>query len=209
MSALIDLWSSKKERDWRIALDQYWSFVRPVNLGLERELNDLKIESIEALDAIRWYDFLRDKYFRWKYTAPNRYATTSMALKKYKDSNQLDRLFDIKKRLLAFNTSEVLTGLSIASEIRGLGVAGASGLLSLMFPNIFGTVDQFIVKALWQLPELSENSDLKRMKPESLTLRDGVILIDIMQRKANENNQLFSTDFWTPRKIDMILWASR
>ena len=25
--------------------------------------------------------------------------------------------------------------------------------------------------------------------------------------KANELNQRFDTDFWTPRKIDMVLWS--
>ena len=78
-----------------------------------------------------------------------------------------------------------------------------------MYPNNFATVDQFAVKALCQIPGLPESSDLKKMKPDNLTLRDGIILINIMQRKAKENNKVFGTDFWTPRKIDMILWASR
>lgn len=73
----------------------------------------------------------------------------------------------------------------------------------------FATVDQFVVKALCQIPELPERSKLERMKPEGLTLADGRILTEIMQRKATENNQIFVTDFWTPRKIDMVLWASR
>lgn len=78
-----------------------------------------------------------------------------------------------------------------------------------MYPNNFATVDQFAVKALCQISSLPESSSLNKMKPESLTLRNGIILINIMLRKAKENNMIFGTDFWTPRKIDMILWASR
>jgi hypothetical protein len=209
MTPINSLWESKNERDWKIALENYWSFVRPENIKLEEKLNDLKLEKIISLDPVGWYNFLHDEYFRWKYTAPNRYASTTLALKKYKESNQLDGLFDIKKRLVNFDTSDIRIGLSIAKEIRGLGIAGASGLLSLMYPEKFATVDQFVVRAFWQIPGLSESTDLKKMKPENLTLRDGVILINIMIRKAKENNILFATDFWNPRKIDMILWAAR
>ena len=46
------------------------------------------------------------------------------------------------------------------------------------------------------------------MSPDALSIKTGVILIDIMRRKAAENNVVFDTDMWTPRKIDMgILWT--
>jgi len=209
MITINNLWESSNEHDWKVALENYWSFVRPENIELERELNDLKLERIDNLDSIGWYDFLHNKYFRWKYTAPNRYASTTLALIRYKDSNQLDSLFDIKKRLLRFNISDISIGISIAKEIHGLGIAGASGLLSLMYPNNFATVDQFVVKALSQISDLKESFHLKMMKADNLTLRNGIVLINIMQEKAKNNNRIFGTDFWTPRKIDMVLWSSR
>ena len=45
------------------------------------------------------------------------------------------------------------------------------------------------------------------MNPEGLKIKDGIILVNIMKEKAAELNAKFNTDFWTPRKIDMILWA--
>jgi len=45
------------------------------------------------------------------------------------------------------------------------------------------------------------------MSPENLSISDGVLLIDILTRKANENNELFGVSSWTPRKIDMVLWT--
>lgn len=209
MTPINSLWKSKNERDWKVALENYWSFVRPGNIKLEKELNELRLDKINNLDPIGWYDFLHDEYFRWKYTAANRYASTTLTLEKFKEPNRLDILFDIKNRLVSFDTSNIALGLSIAKEIPGLGIAGASGLLSLMYPDKFATVDQFVVKAFWQISDLSEGGDLKKMKPENLTLNDGVILINIMRGKAKENNMIFETSFWTPRKIDMVLWGAR
>jgi hypothetical protein len=221
MNAISNLWSSHSEIDWKNSLNNYWSYVRKENIELERNLNNLKISEIENLDKFEWYDFLFDKYFRWKYTAPNRYATTTKYLCRYKDLNQLDKLFDIKKRLLNNSVFDIKLGLSIAMEIKGLGIAGASGLLSLMYPDIYGTVDQFLVKALKNIQDLPK-SDLfelqkikliKTKKPDDeiydIKLENGIFLIDIMSRKAKSNNEIFGTNFWTPRKIDMILWSTR
>jgi hypothetical protein len=151
---------------------------------------------------------LRDEYFRWKYTAPNRYATTTRSLGKHvAEPGGLAELNRIKCRLLALDLDNVQAGLSLACEIKGLGTAGASGLLALMYPTAFATVDQFAVKALRGVGGLPEEAELAKMKPESLTIRNGIVLIGIMRRKAAENNCLFGVTTWTPRKIDQILWT--
>ena len=88
-----------------------------------------------------------------------------------------------------------------------MGIAGASGLLSVLFPDYFGTVDQFVVKSLLRINELNELENLVRMRPEALTLADGVMLEQVLRAKADELNRIFQTGTWTPRKIDKILWA--
>ena len=45
------------------------------------------------------------------------------------------------------------------------------------------------------------------MSPEGLTIKDGVVLITIMRRKAASLNEAFAIDSWTPRKVDMVLWT--
>jgi hypothetical protein len=157
------------------------------------------------LDQLGWFKFLHEKYFRWKYTAPNRYITTTRSLKRYKDLNQLENLFQIKQRLLNLDLSDIRNSLMTANEIYGLGIAGASGLLSLMYPYAFATVDQFAIKALREIPDLPENQELKMMNPDNITLKNGIILISLIRQKAKDNNDIFSSEFWTPRKIDMIL----
>ena len=76
-----------------------------------------------------------------------------------------------------------------------------------MYPGKFGTVDQFAVKALWQVPELPEAKALTRMNPMGLAVSDGVLLIDIFRRKAADLNRIFNSLVWTPRKLDMVLWT--
>lgn len=202
-----ELWNSKNPEVWEKVLLRYWEFVKPSNTALEQSMGKLNVNHLEQLDARGWYEFLKNKYFRWKYTANNRYATTTASLLRYQNENALEELYNIKLRLISLDPSDIAYGLKTAQEIRGLGCAGASGLLSLLYPSSFGTVDQFAVKALREVGGLSEANVLHRMKENSLTTKDGVILIQIMQRKATQLNQLFRTAEWTPRKIDMVLWT--
>jgi len=202
-----ELWHSGNAHAWNQALERYMRFVKPADVELIRELEPLNLERIRELDAQGWYDFLFDKYFRWKYTAANRLATTRRSLSKYTENGRLDELLSIKERLLSFPKRDIKQGLLIATSIHGLGIAGASGLLTLMYPDQFGTVDQFVVKALRQVEGLPQRAALERMNPEGLKPTDGVILIQIMRDKAVENNRAFTMDSWTPKKIDEILWT--
>lgn len=202
-----ELWHSRDERAWTQALERYMRYVKPADVELVRELEPLDLDRVRLLDAQGWYDFLFHKYFRWKYTAPNRLATTRRSLSKYAETSTLDELLSIKERLLSFSKTDIEQGLRLASSIRGLGIAGASGLLTLMYPEHFGTVDQFVVKALREVDGLPQRAVVERMNPEGLKPADGVILIQIMRDKAAENNRTFGTDTWTPKKIDEILWT--
>jgi hypothetical protein len=129
-----DLWISEDPNAWDDALKRYWSFVQPRNLELEQSLDALDIGRIRRMDAPAWCGFLRDEYFRWKFTAPNRYATTTRQLQRYAHSGELEDLDRIRQRLLALDTGDIRSGLKTASAIHGLGTAGASGLLALMYP---------------------------------------------------------------------------
>ena len=92
-------------------------------------------------------------------------------------------------------------------QLGGLGTAGASGLLALLFPRIYGTVDQFVVKGLRQVEGLTEHELVMKMDPENLTVSDGLLLIAVMTRKAVELNSWFEGNRWSPRKVDMVLWV--
>jgi hypothetical protein len=91
--------------------------------------------------------------------------------------------------------------------IPGLGMVGASGLLSLMYPSAFGLVDEFVVKALQEVESLPEAATLPRMSSRPLIVRDGVILIGILRRKATELSRELG-EAWTPRMVGKALSAA-
>jgi hypothetical protein len=202
-----EIWNSNDRVLWEQSLKEYWRFVMPHNLALEIEMSQLDSGVVSQMGPDAWYRFLLDKYFRWKYTAQNRYASTTKWLKTYQANGELPALHRIKERLFAADKNNIQQCLSLASSIRGLGTAGASGLLAVLFPTQFGTVDQFMVKALAQVPELEERRLIMAMNPESLKVDEGVVLVLIMRRKARELNAAFSSIDWTPRKVDMVLWT--
>ena len=207
-SGIEQLWYSSDASKWRRALDRYWEYVKPTHVAIEREMEDLRPDDVRHLDADEWYDWLLNKYFRWKFTAPNRYATTTEHLKRQADDCGRLHLLKIRDQVLGCENAGIRKALDAATRFKGLGPAGASGLLALLFPARFGTVDQFVVHALRGVRCLPERDRLKRMKPDTLTLADGVVLVEIMRRKAVSLNETFNTSGWTPRKVDKVLWAS-
>lgn len=206
--ALINyLWNYGSEPSWHEALGHYYELLKTEAQVLDRYMESIDADEIAQLSVLDFYEFLYDKYFVWKYTAKNRLATTRKSLSRYVDENRMSELADIQGRLFLAEHANIGECLRIATEIRGLGTAGASGLLSILFPKDFGTVDQFVVKALREIDGLPTAAELVKMKPESLSIENGVLLTKILQEQAKKLNTNFNTDFWTPRKIDMVLWA--
>ena len=206
-NAISSLWNYGSEIAWHEALDYYYESLKGEERALDRYMENIDANEIAQLSVTEFYDFLYDKYFVWKYTAKNRLATTRKSLKRYVDENKLHELANIQQRLFSSDCSNIEKCLTIAAEIRGLGPAGASGLLSILFPESFGTIDQYVVKALRDVKGLSYAAELAKMNPDSLSIKNGVLLIRILREQAKILNEKFDTSFWTPRKVDMVLWA--
>ena len=201
------LWDCKDEALWKKALAHYYELLNENQAILDRQLDALDSATVKNLSTEGFYAFLHDEYFVWKYTQKNRLATTRRQLERYITENRMDELAQIKTDLFNADHRDPAICLEIVSRVRGLGPSGASGLLSILFPEDFGTVDQFLVKSLLKVEPLKERDLLSRMKPEMLSLKDSVLLTRILRQKADEMNRLFHTRFWTPRKLDMILWS--
>ena len=142
-----DIWTATDESEWNRLLRKYWSLVRVDNIQVEIELNRLTPDRIARMDSDSWYAFLHDEYFVWKYTARNRLATTRKALARHQEDGELEILNGIRLEILNLDHSDIATSLKTACKIRGLGVAGASALQSLLLPRHYSTVDQFVVNA--------------------------------------------------------------
>jgi len=201
------LWDSKSGKIWRIHLKHYWDLIKPSNFALAEEIEQLKLSTIKELNSKEWYAFLLEKYFVWKFTTARRYASTTKNLRKYERENKLEELLLLRDEILNLKDEAIEKALEKAKEIKGLGIAGASGLLSILFPSKYGTVDQFVVKRLLEIQDLPERKIITEINPESISLSQGAILIEVLRRKSDELNIQNKTDFWTPRKVDMVLWS--
>ena len=211
-SEIEQLWHSSDASKWQRALDRYWNYIKPTHYAIEREMDSLRPDDVRHLDADQWYDWLLNKYFVWKYTAAYLCVAQTSSLKSQAADAGRDHLLTIRDRVLGCENASIEDALRAAAGecggFKGLGPAGASGLLAVLFPAKFGTVDQFVVHALRKVRRLPERDALRRMNAESLTVSDGVVLIEIMRRKAISLNELLKTSGWTPRKVDKVLWAS-
>ncbi len=209
-----EIWDQGDATVWSQALSHYWTAVKPQNMAVEKEMEQLIPSTVATMDVDTFYRWLRDKYFLWKYTAANRLASTRKQLEKH----EIDRaahleLGRIHTSLFTFDKQNPLIGLELGQQIHGLGVAGASGLLAVLFPQYFGTVDQFVVVELRRLRQYQFSAGLpqKQRKDGTYTIRSthAAFIIHEYRKKARELNTKFKTDHWTPRKIDMVLWAIR
>lgn len=201
------LWYCDDENTWKNALNYYWGMLRANQIEIEKYMDNINSDYVRDLSTEEFFDFLHDKYFVWKYTQKNRLSRLLSILERYKNNNEMYKLESIQHRLFTTPKGDIEKCLEVATEIAGLGTAGASGLLSILFPEYFSTVDQFVVKRLREIDDPDYKFRLATMNPESLKSQDGVLLIQIMRNKAAELNEKFNTNFWTPRKIDMVLWA--
>ncbi|WP_146038997.1 hypothetical protein [Sulfobacillus sp. hq2] len=212
MMDFLTLWTSDSEQEWKQALNRYWSFVQPANYALEQDMDHLDRAVVQSLTAADFYDWLYNKYFVWKYTQKNRLATTRRALaKRHQDAAGLKELEEIQHQIFTIDTyAQPSQALDNVTRIGGLGTAGASGLLAVLFPEHFGTVDVFVAENLLQVPAYV--NQLPTIKPNgtiNITKDQAVWMVKVFRQKADELNAMFRTDFWTPRRIDMVLWGTR
>lgn len=208
-SKIANLWHNGTEEMWKAALKSYWDRFNDDQYRLEKEIDSIEVSDVASLSVYEFYDFLYQQYYPWKFTNKLFLSRNRKHLEKYLFDNEIDRLARIQKRLFNLDFADIKECLAVASSIHGLGTAGASGLLSILYPEQFGTVDKFVVYSLLKIDGLQEKDTISGMNPEALTLNNGVALIEIMRRKADELNRRFNTNYWTPRKIDMVLWAVR
>ena len=201
-----EIWNSKEIRVWKDALAKA-TMETGRDDSIETKMSKLNVEYIQHLPVEDFYSFLHDDYFVWKYTAKHRLASTRKHLKKHE--KDMDELREIQEELFNFDLSEIDKGLEIAHKIEGLGISGASGLLALLFPSYFGTVDEMVVRALLTCDEYRDDAIIKAINPQDIKRKDAVYLIEQFKKKAHELNVLSNEYCWRPRDIDVILWHFR
>lgn len=130
------MWFRGSAVEWHRLLTAYWRQVKPDHERIEREFDRLDPGTIQALTPEGFYHWLDSKYFFWKYTAANRLATTRARLRAYRDEDpEFHSLASIHKEMFCLDRYDIDTALAVTTRIPGLGTAGASGLLAVLFPK--------------------------------------------------------------------------
>lgn len=205
----MSFWHSHDSRIWEEKLSQYWNHVdNNKNSVLEHKMNDSNLYKMNILTPEKFYDFLHDEYLPWIFIDSRFLKQNTSRLEKYKkDLNEMDILKTIHSEILKFDPNDVKKGLKIAKKIYGLGDTGASGLLALLYPEYFGTLNASVVEALQAVSGIAQ--DITSINPKSIGIKNGILVIQILKEKARVLNNTNKTTEWTPRKIDMALWITR
>jgi hypothetical protein len=203
-----ELWNSGEESEWDMALGCYWRCFKEGSQQqmLERKLAAPQADRARTMAPIESYEFLRSEYFPWKFTICGYLKQNVHHLESQYKEDQGRSLHAIRSRILAAGDADnIHDALQAADDIGGLAPVGASGLIAVLFPCRFATVDQYVVKSL----RCAGVGDAAAIDPAAIGHRDAVRIIEIQRRKAAELNEHFTKKEWTPRKIDMVLWAYR
>lgn len=198
------LWYSENENEWKKALEEYNKRIKSENKNVENDLSNISISDIKNYSGEEFYNLIHDCYIKWKYTDCRWFKGIKGCIENY--NNKCGYIFfkNIHSDLLSIDKSEIESHLRNIMRIKGIGVAGASGLLALLMPEYFGTVDQFVVK---ELKKLNLGNEYEKINENDIKINDAVLMITLMKEKAKELNEKFVTDIWTARKIDMVLWG--
>ncbi len=200
-----ELWPSSDQALWNRALEAYWRLVKSSHVGLERRMEGVKREEVAAFTPDQWFAFLED-FYRWKFTQANVLARQLNRLRGQRDRVGAAYLDGIRLRLLALDPADAARAIHVATRPAGLGIAGGTGLLSILYPEWFGTLDRFLVFALRRVePEVEEWEELVA---EDLGGLAGVMLTNRLRAKAAELSARLGEP-WTPRMVDKVLWAVR
>lgn len=205
------LWNSNDKVVWESALSKYYESVKSDNNSVEEKLNGLTTDYFMSMSGQDFYRFLVGDYAQWKYTdgrIKHRVQHEIEDFHQFHTDNEFKRVID---SIFGLSPDDIYLHIANISRISGIGSAGASGILSLIFPQYFGTVDRYAAENLQKVYDKSTyyGRKIHNINPTDISTYDAVTLIEIYREKANELNTTFGCDDWTPRKIDMILWGIR
>ena len=202
------LWNQGTEQDWT---EEWKKYERKLGRGgqsvraLDRYMEELREEDVERMSVLEFYTFLHDKYFPWEFKQYLKKRQDDLA--RYVEEDDLKTLAEIQKNLFYIDHNYIERCLKNVMEIHGLGISGASGLLAVIFPREFGKVNQGVLEQLESIENIPHGRELSQIRSKTLNTKKAAVLIRILREKAEELNMRFGTNFWTPRKIDMVLWA--
>ncbi|MBX9791902.1 MAG: hypothetical protein K2Y37_23510 [Pirellulales bacterium] len=184
-----ELWRSRRQQDWDQALRAYWDTVPARSMEIERAMDNLSLSRISQMDESDWFLFLRDEYFYWKFMVRKRNTN-------YLEKQSRAELFEIKRELLDMRFSDddrdgIRRAIRAADKVAGLDVKSATGLLAVMYPKWFGTVDRHVIDCLQTISELPEFDAIQEMSArKNVTVDDATLLVLVMRTALSEKSSV-------------------
>jgi hypothetical protein len=205
--SVVELWNTRDAKIWdRHQGELYDTGGKPGRRDLERQLETPGLRArIARMNAADFYDFLRDEYFPSKITVKSQFIGALKGLAKHVSEGSMERVERARLRLVnrVYDSKAEAIGMLMGEHggIHGVTVAGASGLLALVYPEEFAPVDAVVTKALQQIvaPEAA------RPNPKDVSIAEAEMLIEVMRTKALELNRAFGVSEWTPRRVARVL----
>ncbi len=207
MADLKQLWFNGTLDEWNVAVSDYFNNANVrKNQKIENCLLAITPENVRDMSTKEFFDYLHDQYYVWKYSG-TWLSKRQRELSSYQTENSMDELGKIQKKLIhdfEYDSADTEGLLCTATRIHGLGVAGASGLLSFLSPQLYGTLDRLVVDSLKLL--YPDDEKIRKIKGNDLSINNGVFLENLLRNKADSLNKRLRTDEFSSRKIDMVLW---
>ncbi len=167
--------------------------------------------TFQNMDNREWLTFIRDEYQTWKHTN----GMVRAKLKRIVSEVDGQIICEIHSTLLSSDKVDIQNNLQLFCDLPGFGPPSASGVLSLMFPTHFGTVDRRVIGTFKQC----QNSDIRdrlaklidRYERNSgnmwFSVPEAALVIQVYRDAAEELSRRSGVT-WTPRMVDKALWSA-
>lgn len=205
MDIINQLWCNGKEKDWKEILESYKYGIKEGHHQIEKEMQNLKFQDIKFLSTREFQNWLCNKFFYWQHTSDYYRKNAVNKFENFIEQYGIEELACYQKQIFDLDLNNISKCLDIVMKVGGIGIVGATGLLSVLYPEKFGTVNRDTNNALSKIKALGEHEYLNEVK--NITLKKARIIIEIYRKKAEELNKKYKNQYWTPRKIDMVLWT--
>lgn len=206
-----DIWNCNEVGKWKDAEEEYSKRINQVAKKIEKKFEQMTTEEILGLSPDEFYIFLRDMYFPWKFTGiylkPRLENLKTIENKQTQIKDVIDDLKELQKRIAdkkELNDDDMSNAIRNLQKIPGIGLSAATGLLSILFPTHFGTINKHVRINLKKVGcKISEQDCI------NISVKNAIKMEKILIEKAKKLNTDMNTDYWTPRRLDKILWSIR
>lgn len=202
------LWNSKDETVWEDALAwaHHQTEVKMSNTEIGKKLSRMKTDDFRKMDGQDFYRFLVGDYANWKYTDGKIRSRVQYGIQEFYQTHTDYEVKRVLNGIFEIEPEDIYLHIANITRINGIGVEGASDILSLILPQYFGMVDRFAVENLQKVYDEDSfyGKKLKQIDPQNIAAYDAVTVIRIYREKAEEVNKIYRRVV-TPREIDMVL----